>query len=228
MATDEDNEARYYTESRRAGTPGVKTETGKTDSEKTISEQAEKEARNRFELQWSRELLPKVRAFLRGKGVKEVDLEDFSQETGLRLWRALRKPRPHDTIGNLQAYSKRVAFSVLAEHLNRKLKQQPNKRKLLLALLDALNAGEVFTTWDQRGEKWCGLASWNAEEAPTSARMDAFQSGQYNDFLRLRLGNHSAQEFVKDDLSRLPVLLAHLFAWIGIPIPVTELVFHVA
>jgi hypothetical protein len=189
----------------------------------------EAEAQRRFESLWSREWLPRVRAFLRSKGVKDDDLEDMVQETGLRLWQVLRNPRPQGSaIVKMQAYAKKVAFSVLAESLGRKLQQQPNKRKLLLAVLDALNAGDVFALWEQRGEKWCGLASWDGIAMHTSARMERFLAGEYEDFLRQRLGNRAPQEFVGADLARLPVLMAHLFAWIAMPLPVNELVLHLA
>ncbi len=189
----------------------------------------ETEAQRRFETLWSKELLPKVRGFLRGKGVKDDDLEDLLQDTSLRMWQALCKPRSAEgAIGNMQAYAKRVAFSVLAEYLNRNFKRQPNKRKLLYAVWDALNAKEIFAFWEQRGEKWCGLASWVGQEAQTSARMDDFQAGKYEAFLRHRLGNRAAQEFAGEDFARLPVLMAHLFAWIAMPLPVSELVLHLA
>jgi hypothetical protein len=189
----------------------------------------ETEAQRRFESLWAKGLCPKVRAFLRSKGVKDDDLEDLLQDTSLRLWQALCKPcPPGSTIGNMPAYAKRVAFSVLAEYLGRKLKQQPNKRKLLHAVWDALNAGEIFACWEQRHEKWCGLASWSGKASRTSARMDDFQAGKYEDFLRIRLGNRAAREFVGEDFSRLPILMAHLLVWIEMPLPVNELVLHLA
>ncbi len=127
----------------------------------TLGVKEETEAQRRFEALWSKELLPKVRAFLRGRGVKDDDLEDLLLDTSLRMWQALCKPRsPEFAIGNMQAYAKKVAFSVLTEYLNRSLKRQPNKKKLLHAVWDTLSAGEVFACWEQRGEKWCGLASW--------------------------------------------------------------------
>jgi hypothetical protein len=189
----------------------------------------ETEARKRFESLWAREWLPKVRAFLRSKGVKDDDLEDLLQETGVRLWQALCKPNPQGIpIGNMQAYARRVAFSALAEYLATKLKREPNKRDLLHRVLTVLNSGDVFAVWGQRGEKWCGLAGWGIRTAPTSARMEDFQAGRYDHFVRGRLGNRTPQEFVGADLSRLPVLIVHLFTWIDMPLPVHELVLHLA
>ncbi|MCW3055334.1 MAG: hypothetical protein JWN14_4504 [Chthonomonadales bacterium] len=187
----------------------------------------EAEAQRRFEVQWSKEWLPKVRAFLRAKGFQDEELEDLQQETALRLWQALCRPSASGMhIGNMQAYAKRVAFSVLAEHLSTKLKRQPNKRDLLHRALDALNSGDLFAVWGQHGEKWCGLADRREPTARTSARLEDFQAGRYEEFVRGRLGNRAAQELVGTDMSRLPVLLVHLFTWIEIPIPVNELILH--
>ncbi|MCW3097858.1 MAG: hypothetical protein JWL77_3476 [Chthonomonadaceae bacterium] len=156
----------------------------------------ETEARKRFESLWSKEWLPKVRAFLRSKGIKDDDLEDLLQETGVRLWQALCKPNPQGIpIGNMPAYARRVAFSALAEYLATKLKREPNKRDLLHRVLAVLNSGDVFVVWGQRGEKWCGLAGWGTSTAPASARMEDFQAGRYDHFMRGRLGNRPPQEF---------------------------------
>ena len=197
--------------------------------ESVLKAREEAEARRRFEALWSKDWLPKVRAFLRSKGVQGEDLEDLLQETGLRLWQALCKPNlPGSSIGNMPAYARRVAFSALAEYLATKLKREPNKRDLLHRVLAVLNSGEVFAVWGQRGEKWCGLARWGLTQTPASARLEEFQAGRYDPFVRARLGNRTAREFVGADFARLPVLIVHLFTWLEMPLPVHELVLHLA
>lgn len=189
--------------------------------------QEEAEAQRRFENLWAEECRPKVRAFLRAKGFQNDDLEDLQQETGLRLWQALCRPGAQEApIDNMPAYAKRVAFSVVAEHLNSKLKRQPNRRDLLHRVLEALGAPELFAVWNRQGEKWCGLADGGGRTLRTADRLEAFQAGSYEEFVRERLGNRTAQEFVGPEMARLSVLMTHLFTWIAMPLPVNELVLH--
>lgn len=195
--------------------------------ESALKVKEESEAQRRFEALWAKECLPKVRGFLRSRGFRDDDLEDLQQETSLRVWQALCRPSASgDGIDNIPAYAKRVAFSVTAEHLSGRLRRQPKKRELLHRVLEALSNDRVFAVWRERGEKWCGLVRWRGEPTSNSTRLDEFQAGQYEAFVRGSLGNRTAQEFVGKEMERLPLLLAHLFTWIEMPLPVNDLVLH--
>ncbi len=163
------------------------------------------------------QLLPRVRGLLARRGVPRDDLDDLCGITSLRLVAALRRARaPGEArIVDCLAYALAIAGRAPLDSVQRG-RVTYRYRQHLLEVLELRASAPVFARW-QAGGRWvAGLAAWRGARAGSNARWQSLEADA-SGFCRGALGGR--------DPARLPLpeLLAHLFRWVGEPLPVEEL-----
>lgn len=204
------------------------------------------EVSQRFDTLWetvSRE----VRQALSGRTLSPEQISDLTADAGMRLYAQLCEQwtQKRFRIGNLRAYTRRIARNLYCDRMRqeRPLWRQVQARVLLTAVhhprlilrdkprgrqSEIPGAGDAEPTQNRTPGKELIHTEWMTEPGMPSLESQAFLDGKYADFIERRLSNRTPTEIAGDDLKHLYRLMEALLLYVGVPLDVSEMVYHLS
>ena len=164
---------------------------------------------------------------LRKCNVAADELEDFKQDARIRLWEELDKHRRSNTrtLYNIQAYTRILTRRITIDSSRSK---SPGRRRVAQAIYVVLNEQKTFVQWEFGNEKYCGPRAMLGSVPALSPEYIALSEQNDQGFIQDELHNEQPSDVAGQKFEKLNELIAHLFHWVGGPLTVKELIYHIS